>query len=108
MGKEREYTPCMSACPKTCSNYNMYDRIKNNCQFACVEGCGCGDGMVMALALNYQDLIVQRTSLTRCVVYCHLVLVFSFSSYYTAIYTKSNIFLINSLNSTTGTILFQN
>ena len=46
MGKEREYTPCMSACPKTCSNYNVYDKIKNNCEFACVEGCGCEDGMV--------------------------------------------------------------
>ena len=45
-GKEREYSPCMSACPKTCDNFNDYDKIRNNCPLSPVEGCSCEDGMV--------------------------------------------------------------
>ena len=45
-GAERDYSPCMSACPKTCENFNSYDKIKSNCPYACVEGCSCSDGMV--------------------------------------------------------------
>lgn len=47
-GKSREYNPCMSACPKTCDNYNSYDKIKSNCEYACVEGCDCcgSEGLV--------------------------------------------------------------
>lgn len=48
-GAERDYSPCMSACPKTCENFNSYDNVKSNCPYACVEGCSCSDGMVSSL-----------------------------------------------------------
>ena len=45
-GKGREYDPCISACPKTCHNYNEYEKIAEACEFACVEGCSCPEGTV--------------------------------------------------------------
>merc|ERR1712202_36205 len=35
--------------PKTCENFNSYDKIKSNCPYACVEGCSCSDGMVSSV-----------------------------------------------------------
>jgi len=39
------YSPCTSACPKTCKNFNKYEDVE--CSNTCVEGCECEPGMVL-------------------------------------------------------------
>lgn len=60
MGREREYSPCISACPKTCSNYETYSEVSETCEYACVEGCDCPSGYVRItiFAYNISDNII--------------------------------------------------
>ncbi|XP_066271768.1 von Willebrand factor-like [Branchiostoma lanceolatum] len=41
------YAPCVSACPKTCTNYKHWDMVEEKCEETCVEGCDCPEGEIL-------------------------------------------------------------
>ncbi|KAI8495841.1 hypothetical protein Bbelb_262570 [Branchiostoma belcheri] len=42
------YAPCVSACPKTCTNYKHWDMVDEKCEETCVEGCDCPEGEILS------------------------------------------------------------
>ncbi|XP_035665590.1 mucin-5AC-like [Branchiostoma floridae] len=42
------YAPCVSACPKTCTNYKHWDMVEEKCEETCVEGCDCPEGEILS------------------------------------------------------------
>lgn len=45
----QKYSPCLSACTKTCDNFECYSEVKADCEETCVEGCECPDNMVCGI-----------------------------------------------------------